>query len=103
MLVKTLDIMMKKVDGEVPVKVGELTDPMAGVISEDQIPIKILVGTLIRSLERSGPLITRRPITIHSLSSNRILAITKIMDYLHPGLSAISIFSILVLLILVQL
>jgi len=79
-------------DREVPVKVGELTDPMAGVISEDQIPIKIPVGTSIRNLERSGPSITRRPITIHSLSSNRILAITKIMDYLRPGLSVISIF-----------
>jgi len=40
-----------RVDGEVPVKVGELTNPMAGVISEDRIPIKIPVGTSIRSLE----------------------------------------------------
>jgi len=51
---------------EVPVKVGELTDPMAGVISKGQISIKIPVGILIRSLERSGPLIKRRPITISS-------------------------------------
>ena len=33
MLVKTLDMVMKSCDEEVPVKVGELTDPMAGVIS----------------------------------------------------------------------
>jgi len=36
------------VDREVPVKVGELTDPMAGVISLDRQSIKILVGTSIR-------------------------------------------------------
>ena len=40
---------------EVPVKVGELTNPMAGVISEDWIPIKIPVGTSIRNLDSSGP------------------------------------------------
>jgi len=74
------------------VKVGELTDPMAGVISVDQISIKIPVETSIRNLEQSGPSIKQRPITIHSLSSNRILVITKITDLLYPGLSAISIF-----------
>jgi len=36
---------------EVPVKVGELTNPMAGVISLDRQSIKIPVGTSIRSLE----------------------------------------------------
>ena len=87
----------EKLIREVPVKVGELTDSMAGVISEDWIPIKIPVGTLIRSLEQSGPSITQRSITIHSLSSNRILAITKITDYLHPGLSVISIYSFFLL------
>jgi len=35
-------------DGEVPMKVGELTDPMAGVISLDRQSIKIPVGTSIK-------------------------------------------------------
>jgi len=35
MLVKVEDMMKKSSDVEVPVKVGELTDPMAGVISLD--------------------------------------------------------------------
>jgi len=69
------------------VKVGELTDPMAGVISLDGQSTKIPVGTSIRSLEQSGPSITRRPITIHSLSSNRILMIPEIADTLDPDLS----------------
>jgi len=39
---------MRKDNGRVPVKVGDLTDPMAGVISLDRQSIKILVGTSIR-------------------------------------------------------
>ena len=48
MLVKVLDMVIRGCEKEVPMKVGELTDPMAGVISLDRIPIKIPVGTSIR-------------------------------------------------------
>ena len=67
--------------GEVLVKVGETAEPMAGVESKDWIPIKIPVGTSIRNLDPQTP---NRALLYISLSTNWILAIIKITDYLYP-------------------